>query len=217
MNQNDKRNFANTLIGVCELYGKQASPEFIALFWDLLCGYELEDIQRAFRAHALNPDAGQFLPKPADIVRYIDGGSQTRAARAWAKVEKAMRTIGGGDSVVFDDPLIHAALDGLGQWPELCVTPSNELQFLQTKFEKRYQALVVCPPSNYPRVLIGRYQAENQRAGFNAAPPMLVGDPGKCRLTYSGGIEPGQLLPVSAAIGNLLERPTACLLSVVNG
>lgn len=196
MTPNQKSEFLSMLTGVCELYGKVASPEFMALYWQLLAGYNLEDVQRAFHAHAMNADSGMYMPKPGDIVRYIDGGSQTRAARAWVKVDRAMRCVGGGESVVFDDYLIHAALEGLGQWPDLCQTPVDEIHFLQVRFEKRYQALVVNPPSEYQRVLVGRYQSENTRAGFQAAPPVLVGDVDRCKLTYSGGVEPGETIKI---------------------
>lgn len=96
MTPNQKSQFFATLTGVCELYGKSATPELLALYWQLLVGYDLMEVQRAFQAHAMNPDTGQFMPKPADVVRHIDGGSQTRAAMAWQKVDKALRCVGAG-------------------------------------------------------------------------------------------------------------------------
>lgn len=210
MTLNDQDDFFNMLTGVCELYGKLASPEFMALYWQLLAGYELQDIQRAFHAHALNADVGQYMPKPSDVVRYIDGGSQTRSARAWVKVDKALRSVGGWDSVVFDDPLIHAALEGLGQWPELCATPADEIQFLRARFEKRYQALVVNPPVVWPRSLVGRSELENVRAGYAPALPVPVGDLGQCKLTYGGGVDSSQSVTIHA-IGAVIQRDLARL------
>ena len=189
MQASQQNQFFSMLTGVCELYGKTASPQLMALYWSLLQGYDLADVQRAFGQHAMNPDTGQYMPKPADVVRYIDGGSQSRAALAWQKVEKAMRTVGGGDSVVFDDPVIHATLGVLGQWPEFCKTEMSELHFLQSRFIKQYQAFCVNTPADYPRLMVGRYQAENTRSGFHSAPPVLIGDAGKCRQTYLAGVD----------------------------
>ncbi|WP_051305070.1 DUF6475 domain-containing protein [Chitinilyticum litopenaei] len=206
MTPHDQAHFFELMGGICELYGKVASPQFMAIYWSALQQYELADIRRAFNAHALNPDTGQFMPKPADVVRYVDGGSQTRAAKAWAKVDKAMRCVGGGDSVVFDDPLIHAALDGLGSWPELCATPVDELTFLQGRFEKRYQAMVFTPPAEWPKVLTGAFEVANAGAGQRIAPPIPIGDTAKCRLTYSGGVEPSAMLRLQPAAQLALKQ-----------
>lgn len=212
MNSSQKKQFFSTLTGVCELYGKKASPELMLLYWATLECYELDDVKRAFQAHAVNPDNGQFMPKPADVVRFLDGGSQTRAAKAWAKVHYAMRCIGGGESVVFDDAIIHASLEGLGSWPELCATNCDELTFLQGRFEKRYQAMAFSPPAMWPRLLIGRYQSENEAAGKDVAKPIPVGNVEQCRVTYKGGVDPAEaigLAPLAAAVIDQIKALTS--------
>ncbi|AOY00114.1 DUF6475 domain-containing protein [Jeongeupia sp. USM3] len=196
MTSDQQDDFFALLTGVCELHGKVASPEFMALYWQLLSRYELADVQRAFHAHALNADTGQFMPKPADIVRHIDGGSQTRAGKAWALVDQALRCIGGWDSVVFPDLLIHAALEGLGDWSSLCATPADELCYLQNRFEKRYQAMVANPPVTWPREFIGALALDNVARGFKPSPPVLLGDVEQCKRVWRGGVQPGsKLLP----------------------
>lgn len=188
--------FVLTLTDVFEAYGKLSTPGQMAFYWNALKHYELEDIRRAFGQHALNPENGQFMPMPAHLAKFIDGSSQSRAGTAWLKVDRAMRSVGGGDSVVFDDPLIHATLAQLGDWPKLCQTPENELHFLQNKFEKHYQALVINPPQAWPRVLIGRYQAENALAGYNQDKPITIGNIEQCHLVYKGGVNSSELVQI---------------------
>lgn len=206
MTQDQFDDFSAMLTGVCEMYNKSASPELIGIYWQLLNRYELADVQRAMHQHARNADTGQYMPKPADIVKFIDGCSQSRAGTAWLKVDRAMRSVGGGDSVVFDDPLIHAALAQLGDWPKLCQSPENELHFLQSKFEKHYQALVINQPQTWPRMLIGRYQAENALAGYNQEKPIPIGDVERCRVVFRGGVDSSELVQ----IGNM--RPAQPML-----
>lgn len=108
---------------------------------------------------------------------------------------------------MFDDPLIHAALATLGQWPTLCATPCDELHFLQARFIKHYQSLAINPPADYPRKLVGRYEAENTQAGFQAAPPALIGDPAQCKQVYLAGVAPA----TTVRIGSVVDLATSRL------
>jgi len=61
-----------------------------------------------------------WMPKIADIVRMIDGSTQSAAATAWAKVMRAVGSVGQYQSLAFDDPVIHLAIDETGGWISLC-------------------------------------------------------------------------------------------------
>lgn len=74
MKDRDKQAFAQTLTAISELYGKEVSAASMRLWWNCLEHYSLAKVQQAFSAHAKDPDRGQWMPKPADIVRQIDGG-----------------------------------------------------------------------------------------------------------------------------------------------
>ena len=111
--------FTATLIKIGELYGKAISEILTDLYWQSLKGFEWQDVKQAFEAHIHNPDNGQYFPKPADLVRFIEGSGETKALQAWAKVEKAVTHVGAYQSIIFDDPLIHAVLEDLGGWIKL--------------------------------------------------------------------------------------------------
>src|SRR5437870_914018 len=120
MQSRDLGKFTILMAGIGELYGKNISSHLIDIYWQVLKQYELVDVQNAFQSHVQNPDCGQFFPKPADIVRFIEGSGETKALLAWAKVERAIRQLGSYQSVVFDDSLIHIVIEDMGGWVKLC-------------------------------------------------------------------------------------------------
>jgi hypothetical protein len=94
MEPKDRKRFAHCLLAASELYGKPVSESVTAIWWDALKAYDIGAVEVAFRRHFSNPDSGQFMPKPADIVRVVAGSSQDGAMVAWAKVDKAVRQVG---------------------------------------------------------------------------------------------------------------------------
>jgi len=74
MKARDKQAFAQTLTAIADLYGKQISNAGMRIWWTALEHYSLAKVQQALSNHAQDPDRGQFMPKPADVVRQIDGG-----------------------------------------------------------------------------------------------------------------------------------------------
>jgi hypothetical protein len=53
------------------------------------------------------------MPKPADIVRNLQGTASDRSLIAWGKLLEAMRRVGAYRSVAFDDGAIHAAVEDM--------------------------------------------------------------------------------------------------------
>lgn len=189
MNPRDREAFAKLMVGVAELYGKPISPELISIYWDGLSEHELDEVRLALNLHMRNPDTGQFMPKPADVIRFLTGNTLTQAMRAWQKVDQAVRHVGGYQTVVFDDPIIHAVIVDMGGWMGFGQTPEDEWHFKARDFERRYQSYKLKPPADYPRKLIGIFEAENGPRGFVSDGPMLIGDAERARLVYEKGAE----------------------------
>lgn len=210
MNTSDLEAFDQLWTQAHEVYGKHPEPRVVYMVFQALVSFSLADIERALSRHITNPDTGQFPPKPADIVRLIQGSSQSAGGEAWAKVDYAIRCVGNYRSVVFDDPKIHAALERLGGWQTVAMTSEQEYPFLRNNFLKLYQGFTVQPPESYPRKLIGACEHENRQyssfqRGRAADEPAMIGNPERARMVYQGGGEQGVVQINHQGTGEFLE------------
>lgn len=193
METHDMPVFAQIMAGLGELYGKAVSEALTELYWAALKRYEITSIRQAVNIHINNPDAGQFMPKPADIVRYLEGSTETQGMKAWSKVLTAIKRVGPYESIVFDDHLIHIVVNDMGGWVELCKISEQEEPFRGREFEKRYSAYVLQKPPTYPKQLSGIHAHQNTLLGYVTKQPVLFGDEQKSLKVYQGGHEPTAL------------------------
>jgi hypothetical protein len=193
MNADEQVEFVELMIGIGEVYGREVSKQLADVYWTTLAKYDFSDVSRAFNQHLVNPDTGQFFPKPADIVKFIDGNSQSNALKAWSKVDKAIRYFGPYQTIVFDDALIHAVISDMGGWIKLCEVLDSELPFTRNEFEKRYKGLAINPPEKYLKKLVGLTEVDVNKINksgdkqFEVPTPKVMGKTGLARLVYKGG------------------------------
>ena len=185
-----EKKFHELFSGVAELYGQSPSPAVFEIWFMSLSRFEIQDITRAFSVHIQDPDTGRFMPKPADVIRIIDGSGKDSAFLAWTKIEKSIRMVGKYQSVVFDDPIIHRVIQDMGGWIRFCGTDEDELPFTANEFRRRYQAYKSsgATPDYLPR-LAGLTEAENRANGYTDSipEPVLIGSPEKARRVMLGG------------------------------
>jgi hypothetical protein len=178
------------------LYKREISENVIDIYWQGLENYDLKAVQKAFKAHTQNPDNGQFMPLVADVVRMLGGTTTDASVIAWSKVASAIKRVGPYQSVVFDDPCIHAAIEGLGGWEKVCATPSDEeLVFTARAFENLYKAHKRSGSTpDYQRVLIGITERVNADLYPHAvSAPVMIGDKQMCQLVFEGGSDQAPL------------------------
>lgn len=176
MLQRDFRRFAMALTACAELYGKPVSEGAMSLWWQALERFDIEQIEAAFRRVIEDPEGGQFMPKPADLIKRLEGTATERSLIAWGKVLEAARVVGAYRSVVFDDGAIHAAISDLGGWPSVCRSDADELPFLQRRFCDAHRAYSTRHGLSFPSRLLGEHESANRHSGQPVAPPILVGD-----------------------------------------
>lgn len=184
----DRTRFITLMTGIADYYGKELSDAVLRLYWRGLRQFEYADVDRALWEHTQNPDAGQYLPKIADVTRTLQGRTQDQAATAWSKVDLAIRTIGTYVDVVFDDALIHRVVTELGGWIWLGKQADDEWPFVAKRFENLYRAYrsrAETPP--YLPQLTGIANAHNALEGREPVPPMLFGDLAKALRVHQGG------------------------------
>jgi hypothetical protein len=167
------------------MHRREMSPAVLLMWSNTLSAYSVEDIALGLARHLQDPDAGQYFPMPAHVIARLEGGTGTRAMRAWSLVDKAVRMVGHYVSVCFEDPIIHRVIDDMGGWTKLALTETLEdLKFRGIEFAKRYQGVVQTGGvgSDYPPYLIGASEAHNAVEGQRTAAPVLIGDPAKCEI-----------------------------------
>ena len=218
MQTDDFQKFREGIAGVMGFYGKTVSTFALDVWWAALKRYDLAAIVDAFNRHVANSDAGQFAPKPADIIRMLQGSTQDAALRAWAKVDRAVRSVGTYSDVVFDDALIHRVLQDMGGWIPLGTRVEAGWPFVAKEFENRYRGYAMrneCPP--YLPVLTGIASARNCLHGYGGDAPVLVGNEQAARQVLAGGAREAALefkrldaapVPLAGETGQGGLRPT---------
>lgn len=205
MNKNDFQQFSVTWSAACEAVGKVPSSAAVGMVFRSLMDYEFNDIRRALDAHMKNPDGGQFAPKPADVIRYIDGDPSSRALQAWTKVISEIARTGSYQTVVFDEPQIMAVIEGMGGWITICEVTEKELPFIRNEFVTRYKGFLNSKLERWPKKLIGITEAHNQKHPNAKIPePIILGDQQKALAVYqNGGDKPRLSATLSQAISQI--------------
>lgn len=189
MQTSDFQDFKRLLDDVFTFYGKDVSQFSADVWWSAMRPYSLDAVRKAINRHVSMPDNGQWLPKPADVVRLLDGGSDDQAQVAWAKVDSAVRRVGTYRSVVFDDAVIHAVLVDMGGWISLGNCSGDEWPFKAREFEKRYRGYLLRGEAVYPRKLTGISDSQNEVAGHAVSSPVMIGNAESCKRVYLSGAD----------------------------
>lgn len=211
----DGQAFQQLLTNIGMLYGETVHEKVLETWWGALEHLEFAEVKVALKVHVRNPDTGQYMPKPADVMRCLRGDSKTQALQAWSKVEDAICSQGAYASLVFDDALIHAVIEEMGGWVRLCHTLLKDLPFRAHDFEKRYAAYVLHPPPRYPKQLIGLEAQQNNLYGYAAKnPPLLVGNSERALQVFqSGGDKPVRVRSLNALLESFGEAPSSSAIS----
>jgi hypothetical protein len=182
--------FREVMQGVHSFYGKDASSFALDVWWQALKHHDLAAIRDALGRHCVNPDTGQFMPRPADVVKMMEGSTLDSAVTAWTKVDRAVQHVGTYATVVFDDPLIHRVLQDMGGWPQLGTKTVDEWPFVAREFQTRYRGYKARKDSpEYPPKLIGLHDMGNAQRGYAEQDPVLIGTPEKARQVLAKGTD----------------------------
>lgn len=182
--------FTNMLSAIGDMKRQPQSQWAFGVWWKALEHYDFNAVDDALIRHVQNPDNGQFMPTPADIIKLIDGSSVDAALVAWAKVDRAVRTVGTGPDVAFDDVTIHRVLHDMGGWTKLGDKDEKEWPFVAKEFATRYRGCRTRGElGEYPPILSGTYNMHNVSIGGHAMQPVqLIGDARKAAAVARGTI-----------------------------
>lgn len=188
MTKNDFDQFCTIWTAAAGMYNQTPSDGTVGFLFQALINYDIREISAALAAHSLDPENGRFAPKPADIVRHIQGDGQSNALIAWTKAHDAIGSAGPYNSVVFDDPKIMAVIEDMGGWIEFNAITEDDRPYKQNEFAKRYQGYTIKPPHRHPPKLLGLAEAQNMvNCPDDIEPPLLIGDKAKALAVLEGG------------------------------
>ena len=188
MKADDLSEFGKYMEGALAFWGQSLSEFSLNVWWEAMRRFDFVAVKQAISRHAMNPDDGHFAPKPSDVIKMLSGRTVDSAQVAWSRVDWAVRRVGPGRSVVFDDPLIHRVLSDMGGWVLLGYVKNDEWPFKSNEFQNRYRGYSMRGEiPKYPPVLTGIHEAENRANGFKVEPPTMVGDSETALKVLNGG------------------------------
>lgn len=214
MEKEQYQEFSQIWLASASLYNAKPNDMAVAIAFRALQKYDLNEIKRAISAHVRNPDGGQFMPKPADLYRHLEGDSHSRPLGAWTLIQQSIGRYGRYETVVFDDAIAMRVLEDMGGWIHICGIDHDEIPFRRDEFTKRYRGYLNTGLTAHPKKLIGVIEAQNSKDFPEAVPePRLIGDPQKALEVYqSGGQKQGGsmlLSQVMQALGqNVINLPS---------
>ena len=200
-------NLVRLVTDVYKFYRAEVTPFTLQVWQNAMQNFEFEHVSKAFSAHLANAESGQYLPKPADIVKALQGTQTDRAALAWGKVMDAASSVGAYTDVAFDDPAIHAAIEDMGGWPKVARTEQKELSYTMHRFCEQYKAYTGRGEFGYPAQLKGDRSPDSEYAkrGLPIPRPKLIGIPERCNAVMQGAKQKTMITDAGKLASLLLE------------
>jgi len=190
MMQHDFEPFVAMMAVLADAYGQpRLSENATKLYFRVLSEYSLDEVSRAIVEHLKR---SPFMPKPCDIIRNIEGTAEERALMAWRHVLRAITKYGRYQSIKFDDPVIHYAIDYMGGWHRICQIFEEELPFRERDFIAHYKRGERVGWGSVPDRFVGIVEQQNAQDGWVDAIPDTVEVSTKAReIKLLGGGEHG--------------------------
>ena len=180
MDKTDLKAFEQIMTSLNELYGdpsKQISDLKMELYYKALSDLSIEQLNDAVNILCQTKTIKTW-PLPAEIRQAVEGNPQDKAQVAFDKLITAVRSIGSYQTVIFDDPAIHAFVQSYGGWEEICDKTVDDWKYMRNEFVRGYTGF--CRVNGVPLQLTGIHDAVNRAKGLeHAIPPAIVGDTAK--------------------------------------
>jgi hypothetical protein len=142
VNQTDRKDFAEIVLGFAELKGKQLSAPAVELYWRSMQHWPLEAFREA--AEQLLRTC-EWMPTPKDFEDLRKAGRPT-AGEAWERARKAA-----GSAIVCGqvthngtsgDPFIDAVVRAIGGFGQIAMCETGKLHFLERRFADHFASML---------------------------------------------------------------------------
>jgi len=169
----NKVDFAKRILVLGEIYDKQITKTLTDVYYEIFKDYSTETFSRALEK-CLRTRAYSSLPKPAEILEFLEGTPQDKALIAWLQVKEAIGKGGYYASIEFADPVIAHCVNWLGGWTWLCCSQIDEMPFIEKRFLDMYRLLAKRETLPENVRLVGFIEAQNNQAGYSGDIPKPI-------------------------------------------
>lgn len=134
----DRKDFCQIVLGLAELYGKELSSPALALYWNSLRDWSLDDFRTAAE---LLLRRCEFMPAPRDF-EALRRVAKPLAGEAWARVLVHLRGEYRGGAGVDGGGPIDQTVRSLGGYQSLAFRDSQYLGIDERRFVERFAQVV---------------------------------------------------------------------------
>lgn len=160
----DKTKFMQTFTCLCDIYGKIPSEIMLDMYYKCFEDYTAEEFSCAV-TKCIKERVYNSLPKPAEILSFLEGTKDDKALIAWMKAKEAVKKVGYYMTPEFDDSIISHCLIELGGWMEFCSAKIEDSPFIEKRFMDLYR-LFLKRGVDSPQRLIGFIDLKNIEKGY---------------------------------------------------
>lgn len=170
MTENDGNKFKELITAINVTYGEEFTQPQTLLWWNMFKPYPIEAFEQAVYQHMADPEQGMFSPKPANIMKFINGTTkqneqaiEDKADIAWLTITGEIKRIGSYGSLKMEDKQALAAVKSLGGWKFICSKTEADLVWLHKEFVATYKNFERTDVNLLPNKLPGRVLLENAK------------------------------------------------------
>ena len=170
MNDSNRQEFFELMTGAGEIYNKPITKSLLDFYLGALTQFSIEAVKDSFSKHALDPKHGTFFPKPADIMRHLNNGTEgdtspeNRAELCWHQVMHKVQRVGSYGSLKLDDKQGIAAIKAVGGWNKVSMATYEELVWIKKEFLQAYDTYENTPLERLPSSLPGLVELQKHKA-----------------------------------------------------
>ena len=158
MQNNDLERFSYCMGALGEAFSQEPSPLKTEIYFKALSDLPIDVIEKSVWQVIRSRTTASF-PKVAELREAMGGKEEDKAILAYDAFTKGKAQTGAYESVVFEDKLIHAVIQSMGGWYEVCMITEDEWKFKRREFIDLYRAISRSPGREIPERLIGLGEA----------------------------------------------------------
>lgn len=141
MTNNDFQEFCTVLSATIMLIKPEFVPtkQYMDFYFLTLKDFDIVQIRRALTKHIQNPVTGMYIPKPADLMKYLKPTTGNDVERQWAIVMQAISSCGGRYSNVYFEDVITNTIIHEMNWGNICNITDTSEPFERKRFLQAYE------------------------------------------------------------------------------